>query len=262
MVTLTGGEPNPPGVALVTGAARRIGRAIALELGRTGWAVAVHHRASERDAAETATLIENQGGRATAIAADLSDEDQTTTLIGRVAQALGPVTCLVNNASVFEKDTAADATRESWDRHFATNLRAPFVLIQTFAAGLPEGVGGNVINLLDQRVWNLTPEFVSYTLTKTGLWTLTQTMAMALAPRIRVNGLGPGPTLASERQSGAQFAAQAAATPLGMPTPVEKIAEAVSFILSSPTLTGQMIALDSGQHLGGGRKWLEDGTGV
>ena len=200
-------------------------------------------------------MIEADGGRAVTLAADLSDEGQTVNLIGCAAQALGPVTCLVNNASMFEHDSAATATRESWDRHFAVNLRAPFVLIQALAAGLPLGASGNIINLLDQRVWNLTAEFVSYALTKTGLWTLTQTMAMALAPRIRVNGIGPGPVLASRDQTPEQFAAQVAATPLEQATPVEKIAEAVSFILSSPTMTGQMIALDSGQHLDRGRKW-------
>ncbi len=240
----------PPGVALVTGAAKRIGRAIALNLAGAGWAVAVHHRSSDRQALETAAMIEAGGGRAAVLAADLADEDQAATLIGRATQALGPVTCLINNASVFEHDSVATATRQSWDRHFAVNLRAPFVLIQSFAAALPDGTPGNVINLVDQRVWNLTSEFVSYTLTKTGLWTLTQTMAMALAPGIRVNGIGPGPTLPSEQQTAAQFAAQVASTPLQTATTVEQIAEAVWFILNSPTLTGQMIALDSGQHLG------------
>ena len=244
------------GVALVTGAGRRIGRAIALELGANGWTVAVHHGRSKAEAEETAGLIKSKGGSATTFAADLADETQILDLAKRVTDALGPITCLVNNASLFEHDGAATVTQRSWDRHFAINLRAPFVLIQAMAAGLPDGATGNVINLLDQRVWNLTPEFVSYTLTKTSLWTLTQTMAMALAPHIRVNGIGPGPVLASKNQTPEQFAAQVAATPLKQATPVEKIAEAVTFILGSPTMTGQMIALDSGQHLDRGGKWL------
>jgi NAD(P)-dependent dehydrogenase (short-subunit alcohol dehydrogenase family) len=242
------------GVALVTGAGQRIGRAIALELGAQGWTVAIHHRRSEAAVEDTAAMIRAQGGSAELFAADLADEAQVTALASHVAADLGPITCLVNNASLFEHDGATTVTQQSWDRHFAINLRAPFVLIQALAAGLPDGAKGNVINLLDQRVWNLTSEFVSYTLTKTGLWTLTQTMAMALAPHIRVNGIGPGPVLASKNQTPEQFAAQVASTPLKQPTPVGKIAEAVTFILGSPTMTGQMIALDSGQHLDRGGK--------
>ena len=159
-------------------------------------------------------------------------------------------------------DGATTVTQQSWDRHFAINLRAPFVLIQAMAAGLPEGATGNVINLLDERVWNLTSEFVSYTLAKSGLWTLTQTMAMALAPHIRVNGIGPGPVLASKNQTPEQFAGQVASTPLKQATPVEKIAEAVTFILGSPTMTGQMIALESGQPLDRGSNWQGGETDV
>src|SRR5262249_52084453 len=162
----------------------------------------------------------------------------TAALIATAASRLGPVTCLVNNASAFERDEALTVTRQSWDAHLETNLRAPFVLMQEFARGLPEGASGCVINLLDERVWNLTPHFVSYTLSKAGLWTLTQVMAMALAPRIRVNGIGPGPTLPSPRQTEEQFARQRASVPLERgPTP-EEIAAAVSFILASPAMTG------------------------
>ena len=250
------------GVALVTGAGQRIGRAIALELGAHNWTVAVHHRRSEAEAEGTAAMIRAQGGSAELFATDLADEAQVTALASQVAADLGPITCLVNNASLFEHDGATTVTQQSWDRHFAINLRAPFVLIQAMAAGLPEGATGNVINLLDERVWNLTSEFVSYTLTKSGLWTLTQTMAMALAPHIRVNGIGPGPVLASKNQTPEQFAGQVASTPLKQATPVEKIAEAVTFILSSPTMTGQMIALDSGQHLDRGGKWQGGETDV
>ncbi len=239
-----------PGAALVTGAARRIGRAIAEALARRGHAVAIHYRASAEDAAGAVAAIESAGGRAVAIAADLTDESETAALIARAQAALGPVSVLVNNASVFEHDSIATASRESWDRHMETNLRAPFVLMQTMAAALPADRSGNIVNILDERVWNLTPHFVSYTLTKAGLWALTRTMALALAPRIRVNGIGPGPTLPSPRQSRAQFDRQAGMMPLGRGTAPAEVAEAVEFILRTPAMTGQMIALDGGQHLG------------
>ncbi|MDE0056618.1 MAG: SDR family oxidoreductase [Defluviicoccus sp.] len=239
-----------PGAALVTGAARRIGRAIAEGLARRGHAVALHYRASAEDAGRAVDAIESAGGRAVALAADLADEPETGTLIARAEAALGPVTVLVNNASVFERDSVATASRESWDRHMETNLRAPFVLMQSMAAALPADRTGNIVNILDERVWNLTPHFVSYTLTKAGLWTLTRTMALALAPRIRVNGVGPGPTLPSPRQSPEQFERQAGMMPLGRGTSPAEVAGAVEFILRAPAMTGQMLALDGGQHLG------------
>ncbi|HZS84253.1 MAG TPA: SDR family oxidoreductase [Stellaceae bacterium] len=238
-----------PRVALVTGAAQRIGRAIALALAADGWAVAVHYRASRAAAEEVVRAIASRGGRAVMLAADLADEAAVRGLVPAAVAALGPLGCLVNNASIFENDTAATATRASWDAHLEVNLRAPFVLMQAFAAQLPAEAEGAVINLLDERVWNLTPYFVSYTVSKAGLWTLTQTMALALAPRIRVNGIGPGPALPSPRQSEEQFARQCAALPLRRGTSPEEIAAAVRFILAAPAMTGQMIALDGGQHL-------------
>ncbi len=238
------------GTALVTGAARRIGRAVAEALARRGHPVAIHYRVSAEDAARTAAAIEGAGGRAVALAADLSNESETAVLVARAQAALGPVSVLVNNASVFEHDSVATASRESWDRHVETNLRAPFVLMQAMAAALPADRTGNIVNILDERVWNLTPHFVSYTLSKAGLWTLTRTMALALAPRIRVNGVGPGPTLPSPRQSREQFDRQAGMMPLGRGSAPEEVAEAVDFILGAPAMTGQMIALDGGQHLG------------
>ena len=239
-----------PGTALVTGAAKRIGRAIALGLAKDGWAVAVHYRRSGRAARELAGKISKSGGRAAAVRADLGREDEVKALVACAKDALGTVSLLVNNASVFEQDGAETATRESWDAHMETNLRAPFVLIQSFARQLPEDASGNVINLLDQRVWKPTPHFLSYTLSKSGLWTLTRTLALALAPRIRVNAIGPGSVLPSARQSAAQFARQSAATPLGRAIEPEEIFAAVRFILAAPSMTGQMIALDGGQHLG------------
>ncbi|MGE4061605.1 MAG: SDR family oxidoreductase, partial [Sphingomonadales bacterium] len=206
---------NRSRTALVTGAGARIGRAVALGLARKGWAVAVHYNRSDEPARQTVRDIERQGGRALAVPADLSDEVQVESLVTRSAAALGaPVTCLVNNASVFERDDALTVTRESWDRHLDVNLRAPFVLTQQLAADLPDGEAGNVINVLDQRVWRLTPAFMSYTLSKTALWTLTQTLAQALAPRIRVNAIGPGPALPNTRQSPVDFQAQVDALPL------------------------------------------------
>ena len=237
-------------VALVTGGARRLGRAIAVKLAAEGWDVAVHCHKSTAEAETVAAEIRKLGRRAAVVQADLGREAEVEALIPQVSNALGPITCLVNNASVFEMDKVDTATRESWDKHIETTLRAPVVLSQAFARQLPEGSDGNIVNLLDQRVWKLTPYFLSYTVAKMGLWTLTRTLALALAPRIRVNGIGPGPTLPSPRQSDEQFKAQTAAMPLGHGASAEEIAAGVIYILSSPSMTGQMIALDGGEHLG------------
>jgi NAD(P)-dependent dehydrogenase (short-subunit alcohol dehydrogenase family) len=253
MTERQGGGP----VALVTGAGRRIGAAIARDLARHGWAVAIHYRGSRSEAEALAREIGAAGGRAVTLPCDLARETEVETLIPRAVEALGPLTCLVNNASAFEMDKVDTATRESWDRHIETNLRAPLVLSQAFARQLPEDIEGNIINMLDQRVWKLTPYFLSYTVAKSGLWTLTQTLALALAPRIRVNGIGPGPTLASERQTAEQFRLQQAAVPLKRGPALEEIAATVRYILAMPSLTGQMIALDGGEHLG----WAQPARG-
>jgi NAD(P)-dependent dehydrogenase (short-subunit alcohol dehydrogenase family) len=242
--------PPLPRAALVTGAGQRIGRALALALADSGFSVAVHYRASRAAAEEVAAAIRGRGRGAAALAADLADETAARALLPRAQAALGPVGVLVNNAGVFGDDTVETATRESWDANLAVNLRAPFVLIQEFARLLPAASGGLVVNLLDQRVWSPTPYFVSYTVSKSALWTLTQTMALALAPRIRVNGIGPGPTLPSPRQSAEQFIAQRRLMPLRRGTSPQEIATALRFILDAPAMTGQMIALDGGQHLG------------
>ena len=238
-----------PKLALVTGAARRIGRAIALDLAQQGFAVAVHYAGSAAEAASLVAEIQAMQGHAAAFQAELTEESQVLALAASVQAWGGPVGLLVNNASLFERDEVDSASRASWDRHMEANLRAPFVLSQAMAAGLPSDARGLIINLLDQRVWNLTPHFTTYTLSKAGLWTLTQTMALALAPRIRVVGIGPGPALPSIRQTQAQFDAQCAATPLRCGTSPEEICAAVRFALSAPSFTGQMIALDGGQHL-------------
>jgi NAD(P)-dependent dehydrogenase (short-subunit alcohol dehydrogenase family) len=249
---LSGAFPAPPvpPAALVTGGARRIGRALVLALADAGFAVAVHHHRSGADAEALVAEIARGGGTAVALAADLADEAAVKRLLPQAAAALGPIGVLVNNASVFENDTVAAVSREGWDAHMAINLRAPFVLSQEFAARLPSDAGGAVVNLLDEWVWNLTPYFVSYTVTKTALWTLTRTLALALAPRIRVNGIGPGPTLPSPRQSPEQFREQCRRLPLRRGTSPSEIAAALRFILAAPAMTGQMIALDGGQHLG------------
>jgi NAD(P)-dependent dehydrogenase (short-subunit alcohol dehydrogenase family) len=238
-----------PRSALVTGGAQRLGRAIALALAGAGFDVAVHFHGSADAAAATCADIASLGRRAVALRADLADEAQTTALFPAAAAALGPIGVLVNNASRFDRDEWHDATRASWDAHMQPNLRAPFILIQQFATALPESAEGAVINLIDQRVWSITPHFVTYTLSKAGLWALTQSMALALAPRIRVNGIGPGPALPSPRQSQAQFDRQAASVPLGRGTSPEEVGRAAIAILSLPAMTGQMIALDGGQHL-------------
>lgn len=238
-----------PRVALVTGGARRIGRGIVQALAGAGFDVALQTRAPAPEAEAVAEAVRALGRRAVVLTAELSREAEVAALLPAAAAALGPVGVLVNNASVFERDEWHDATRESWDRHLEPNLRAPFVLIQALARALPDTAEGVAINLLDQRVWSLTPHFVSYSLSKAGLWALTQSLALALAPRIRVNGIGPGPALPSPRQSPEQFAAQCASTPLGRGTGPEEVARAVLAILALPAMTGQMIALDGGQHL-------------
>jgi NAD(P)-dependent dehydrogenase (short-subunit alcohol dehydrogenase family) len=244
--------------ALVTGAAKRIGRFIALDLAAHGWRIAVHYHRSAVEAQTVVAEIERGGGTATAIAADLAREDESASLVTRAARTIGPLSALINNASVFESDRVRTATRASWDLHMEVNLRAPFVLTQEFARNLPPAARGNVINILDQRVWNLTPFFTSYTLSKVGLWTLTQTLAMALAPDIRVNAVGPGPTLPSQRQTEEGFRRQWAALPLARQVQPEEIAAAIRFILDAPAVTGQMIAVDAGQHLG----WSSRGAGL
>lgn len=234
---------------LVTGGAKRIGRTIALGLAADGWAVAVHYGSSAEAAAETVQQIVEAGGRATAFQADLTDVNALASLVEQVAAEMSPLTALINNASLFAEDDLESLTPDSWAAHMDTNLRAPLFLAQAFAKQLPDSSSGNIINIIDQRVWRLTPRFLSYTASKAGLWTLTQTLAQALAPRVRVNGIGPGPTLSNDRQSDADFEAQAASTLLQRQISTEEICAAVRFILASPAMTGQMIALDSGQHL-------------
>ena len=235
--------------ALVTGAARRIGRAIALALAAEGWQVAIHHNSSGEEAQRLADEIRAAGGHAGVLQGDLSKIEDVTGLIGKCADTIGQPTCLVNNASTFLDDTAQSLKPEVWDRHINTNLRAPIFLASTFADQLPADAQGNIINIIDQRVLKPSPEFFSYTVSKAALWDATRTLAQALAPRIRVNAVSPGPVLKSIHQSQEDFDQEVASTLLKRACPPEEIADAVLFILSSPSKTGQMITLDSGQHL-------------
>ncbi|MBC7830863.1 MAG: SDR family oxidoreductase [Hyphomicrobium sp.] len=222
---------------------------MALDLAAHGWRVAIHYRNSRDEAEALASEIQQAGGPAVAVAANLADLADVQSLIERCAEALGPVTCLVNNASEFFLDTIGSVTPEGWDTHLDINLKAPVFLAQALYANLPAGVEGNVINIIDQRVWRPTPDFFSYTISKAGLWTATQTLAQAMAPRVRVNAIGPGPVLQSVHQSQADFAAETLTTPLQRGPSLPEIAAAVRFILATPSMTGQMIALDGGQHL-------------
>lgn len=245
--------------ALVTGGAARLGRAMALALGRAGFDVAVHYATSAEAAEGVAADLRGMGRSAATLPADLTDEAQVVPLVGQAAAALGgPLTLLVNNASIFDYDNIASATRASWDRHLESNLRAPFVLTQAFAAQAPAPVPDEngepqaqalVVNMIDQRVWKLTPEFMTYTIAKAGLWTLTQTAAQALAPKVRVNAIGPGPTLRGARQSESHFARQRAATVMQRGSNPDDITAALLYLVGARAVTGQMIAVDGGQHL-------------
>jgi NAD(P)-dependent dehydrogenase (short-subunit alcohol dehydrogenase family) len=241
---MTGGR----GGALVTGGARRIGRALALTLADAGYAVAIHHRDDCDDAVDLAAQIVAAGGRAALVQADLAQESQTVGLIAAAAAAVGPLTLLVNNASLFRDDRAGGLSRESWDAHMEANLRAPIVLSEAFAAQAPEG-DALILNLLDQRVWKPNPQFFTYTLSKAALWAATRMLAQALAPRIRVNAIGPGPTLPNSIHGTDGLAAEAAATPMGRPVGVDDICAAARYLIDAHAVTGQMIAVDGGQHL-------------
>ena len=246
--------------ALVTGAGIRLGRAMALYLARRGYDVAVHYATSEQPARETVAEVQALGRNSVALQADLLDEAQVSDLLPRAAEALsGPITCLVNNASIFEYDNIRTATRHSWDRHMDSNLRAPFVLTQAMAeqglvpnmdeAGEPVATG-LIVNMVDMRVRKLTPEFMSYTIAKMGLWALTRTAAQALTPAIRVNAIGPGPTIQGHRQSEDHFKAQRAKTVLERGANPSDITAALGYFLDAHAVTGQLLCVDGGQHLG------------
>lgn len=246
--------------ALVTGAGRRLGRAMALELARQGHDIALHFASSGDEAEAVAAEIRAMGRNVVMLKADLLDEAQVTPLVAKASEALdGPLTTLINNASIFDYDSIESATRQSWDRHIESNLRAPFVLTQEIARQVPAPVldengepvaQGLVINMIDQRVRKLTPEFMTYTIAKMGLWAFTQTAAQALAPRVRVNAIGPGPTLQGHRQSDSHFQNQRKATVLQRGANSQDITAALGYFLNAPGVTGQLLCVDGGQHLG------------
>ncbi len=246
--------------ALVTGAGRRIGRAMAIYLAERGFDVAVHYASSADAAAEVAGQIRGMGRTAATLPADLLDEAQVRPLVGQAAEALGgPISVLVNNASIFEHDTVGSLTRESWDRHIESNLRAPVVLAEAFAAQAPRALIDElgepvaqalVVNMIDQRVRKLTPEFMSYTIAKMGLWAFTRTAAQAMAPHVRVNAIGPGPTVQGHRQTAEHFARQRAATVLNRGADETDITAALGYLLDARAVTGQLLCVDGGQHLG------------
>jgi NAD(P)-dependent dehydrogenase (short-subunit alcohol dehydrogenase family) len=234
---------------LVTGGAKRLGRAIVLDLARHGWNVALHYNSSEKEARATCADAQTQGVKVALLKADLSRESETDALVGRAGAELGPLTALINSASVFENDSWYSVSRASWDHHMETNLRAPFVLSQAFARQVPRDGSGAIINVIDQRVLKPTPQFLSYSLSKAALRWLTTTLAQALAPQVRVNALGPGPTMINARQSQADFARQREATVLGRGAEPQDVCDAVRYLLDANAVTGQMIAVDGGQHL-------------
>jgi NAD(P)-dependent dehydrogenase (short-subunit alcohol dehydrogenase family) len=237
------------GTALVTGAGHRLGRAIAIDLAQFGWRVGIHYHASEQEALDVVADVESSGGQAMAFRADLNHLEDFGTLVAACGEALGPLTCLINNAACFEWDSAATVRAETWQMHSDLNLRAPVFLTQAFAKALPEGVEGNVINLIDQKVRRLNPDYFSYTIAKSALWTATQMLAQALAPRIRVNAIAPGPVLPNRDQTEAAFVREWQSTLLKRPVSVEDVTRAIKFLLMTRSITGQMIALDAGQHL-------------
>ncbi|MDA0997607.1 MAG: SDR family oxidoreductase [Proteobacteria bacterium] len=245
-------------VVIVTGGAKRIGRAISTRLAADGWAVAIHNRDAGAEADALAGELISSGAQAVVISADLTDEAEIRRAFKDAGQALGPVTAVVNNASVFEPDDARSEDRALWDLHMAVHVRAPFVLAQCLMAALPADRSGSVVNVIDQRVWNPTRHFTSYTLSKMALWDLTRVLARSLAPRVRVNGIGPGPVLPSQRQSDAEFEAQWRLMPLERAVDPREVAAAAAFLLDAPSVTGQMIAVDAGQHM----LWAPEQTGA
>jgi NAD(P)-dependent dehydrogenase (short-subunit alcohol dehydrogenase family) len=234
--------------ALVTGAARRIGAVIAIELAKSGFDVAIHYGRSREEAERTAEAVRALGRRAAVLDADLGREAEVERLVGRAVEALGPLELLVNNASVFLDDGWDSGDRALWDAHMEVNLRAPLTLARAFAG--QARAGASIVNIIDQRVLKPTPQFFSYSISKAALWFATRTLAQALAPKVRVNAVGPGPTLASIHQGPEDFAAEAAGVLLQRCSTPEEIARAVLYLVDAPSVTGQMIAVDAGQHLG------------
>lgn len=242
------------GVALVTGAADRLGAAMSRALASAGYATIIHYRTSNEDAETLATEITKTGGRAAIVQADLTQRTDRQGLIAKASEPFGPLNVLVNSASIYLPDSISTLDEELWDQHFAVHTEAPLFLSRDFAAQLPAGQRGNIVNMIDERVWRPSPAYTSYTLSKVALWSATQTMAQELAPRIRVNAIGPGPTLPHAGQSEDAFQQSVDALPLQHGASPEEIGEALLFLLKTPSMTGQMLALDGGEHL----KWPDN----
>lgn len=239
----------PAPAALVTGAARRIGRAIVEDLARHGWRVVIHHRASHADAAALVASIEASGGVAATVSGNLAHAEAPPRIVAEAAAAVGPLTLLVNSASMFERDTVGDLDRALWDHQLAVNLSAPVFLAEAFAGQLPPGAEGNVVNILDQRIWRPNPKYFSYQISKSALFAATETLALALAPRVRVNGIAPGPVLPNPDQSEERFARQVATVPLRRAPDLADFGRTVRYFVENRSITGTIVALDGGQHL-------------
>jgi NAD(P)-dependent dehydrogenase (short-subunit alcohol dehydrogenase family) len=239
----------PLKTALVTGGAKRIGRAIVEDLAAHGFAVAIHANGSLEEAQALAAMLDGRGAKAAVLQCDLCDGEATAGLIAAAVAALGPLDLLVNNASLFQPDSVQSFNDALWDRHFAVHVKAPSILASDFVRQLPQGTAGSIVNIIDQRVWNPTPRYYSYTLSKAALWMATRTMAQSFAPGVRVNAIGPGPSLPNERQDDAAFQAQVEGLILQRGPALGEFGRTVRFLFDTPSITGQMIALDGGQHL-------------
>jgi len=234
---------------LITGSATRVGRAIAIHFAKKGWNIAIHYLRSKSKAKELKKIIEQNWVKTTLIQANLENPKEVEKIIPMAKKKLGPIDCLINNAAIFEKDDISNFTIKSWNYHLNTNLLAPAILTRQFAKQAPKKNISNIINIIDQRIFNLTPFFMSYTISKTGLQTLTKTTAMSLGPRIKVNGIAPGPVIKSKRQTDSHFKNQAQSTPLKKPVSLEDICDTVEFLINNNSVTGQIIAVDSGQSV-------------
>ena len=240
---------HQPRTALVTGGARRIGAAIVRDLARNGFAVAIHCNRSRAEAEVLVAEIAREGGKAAVVQADLTRLDQAGDLVARASERIGPIGLLVNSASIFEPDEIGSFEWDVWDAHFAVHVKAPVFLARRLSEALPAEMAGLVVNIIDERVWRPNPHFFSYTLSKSALWDATRTMALALAPRIRVNAIGPGPTLPNIRQQREDFDRQVAGLLLERGPELAEFGATVRYLFETMSVTGQMIAIDGGQHL-------------
>ena len=236
-------------ILLITGAATRVGKAIALHFAERGWNIALHYFRSSGKAKELKKIIEQHWVKVALIKADLKNPKQTEKIIPFAKKKLGTIDCLINNAALFEKDDIANFTTKSWNDHLNINLLAPAILTKQFAKQASKKTVSNIINIIDQRIFNLTPFFMSYTVSKSGLQTLTKTMAMRLGPNIKVNGIAPGPTIKSKRQTDRHFRNQVKSTLLKKSVHLDDICNAIELLIENNSITGQIIAVDSGQNL-------------